>query len=308
MFARLCLLILISTSAFAQAFVPPEGTTSVAIGIQHTNIESHTFFDGREVPDVDIRSNTVTVTIDYSVTDRLALGFSLPYVSSQLRWAQTPHPGTADDGKVHGTLQDMRVDARYMALEGPVVVSPTLSWSQPVRDYEVLGHAAAGRGLEELELGVSWSAEVPPVPGLFLSGRGAYTFVERVDPDVNIDRANAALQVGYAVVPRLFLHVFGSWHDTRDGVNLPLSAHDREHHFHHHDQLLKARYVRGGAGLSFAVKNTVEVFVTYGSNVRSRNAHSGDTIGIGTSWTFSPRMFLARHNAARQLRSRDSAF
>lgn len=311
MSARVAILFLISTCAFAQAWVPPKGTASITIGVQHTQIDSHTDRLGRKIPDVNIRANALMLGIDYSLTDRLALGLSLPYVSSRYR-GSAPHPGIVDDGRIHGTLQDLRIDLRCMALEGPVVVSPTVSWTQPSRDYETLGHAAAGRGLEELELGVSIGGELVIVPGLFFGSRGAYTFVERVDPEISVDRVNAELEAGYAVGPRLFMRVFGAWQNTRDGLTLPLTPHDREHHFQEHDQLLKAKYLRAGAGLSVALTNTVEAYLIYVTNMRSENAHSGETIGIGTSWSFSPRTLLAKGNAAqsaaRQLRRRDNAF
>lgn len=302
MFPRIATAFLISTSALAQTWVPPRGTVSMSIGIQHTAIDSHTMDDGRKVSDLDVRANTLTLGIDYGLTDRLALGVSLPYASSQYR-GTSPHPGITDNGAVHETLQDLQIDLRYAAFEGLVSVTPDVSWTQPSRDYETMGHAAAGRGLEELQLGVSVGGEVPTVPGLFVGGRGAYTFVEQVDSHISGDRTNVEFQMGYAVAPGLFVRVFSAWQNTPDGLTLPLTAQAREHYFHEHDRLLKVNYLRGGAGISVALTHSVDAYISYAEVLQSENAHSGSSIALGTSWSFSPRTFLARRNAIRSAAS-----
>ena len=173
--------------------------------------------DGTKIPNVDVRSNSLTLGIDYSVTDRLALGVSLPYVSSRYKGIN-PHPGVIDDGEVHGMVQDLRIDLRYMAFEGPIVFSPTVAWTQPSHDYEAMGHAAAGKGLQEFAVGFAAAGAPTVVPGLFISGGTSYTFVEKVDPEFNVDRLNVELSVGYTVTPRLFARVSGAGQNTRDGL------------------------------------------------------------------------------------------
>jgi hypothetical protein len=308
---RFLVLLLISTAVFGQAYVPEQGTTTLSLGYQHSHIDNHVMADGTKVPNLDVRSNSLTLGIDYSLTDRLALGVSLPYVSSRYK-GLNPHPGIIDNGDIHGMTQDLRIDLRYMALEGPIVLSPMVAWTQPSHDYEAMGHAAAGKGLQELAVGFAAAGAPTVLPGLFVSGGSTYTFVEKVDPEFNVDRLNAELSVGYVVTPRLFARISGAWQNTRDGLLLPFTEHALEHHFHEHDQLLKSNHIRGGAGLSFAITPGVDVYVSYAAVLSAENSHSGDSIGIGTSFNFMPRAMLANRRAGRiaadQLRKRDSAF
>jgi hypothetical protein len=60
-----------------------------------------------------------------------------------------------DDGDYHGGLQDVTIGVRYLAVDGPLPVSPFVSFGTPMSDYPTYGNAAIGKQLSELFTGVS---------------------------------------------------------------------------------------------------------------------------------------------------------
>ena len=308
------LFLLVAGSAFGQAWTPPAGNTSVLLAFQTSHIDSHAFATGRLVHDVDMRPRMLMLSVDHAVTDRLAVGFTTAYVESLYRGAARPHPGLLDDGRKHGTLQDLTIQARYAMLQGPVVVTPFVRATWPLRNYPTLGHAAGGRGLQEQEAGVAAGYEIPVLRGMWVSGSYGYTWVEKVEDHISVNRSSLEAQIGAVVTPRVSVRLFGTALRTHGGLTLPLSPHAREEHFHHHDQLMRADSTRAGAGVSFAITPTVEAHASFATSIRSKNTHAGRSFAIGTSWNFDARKLLARLRspspvrAAAHLRNRDAIF
>jgi hypothetical protein len=61
-----------------------------------------------------------------------------------------------DDGDYHGGLQDLSFGGRYQLLDGPVQVTPLISYGVPVGDYPIYGKAAIGADLWAIPVGVQF--------------------------------------------------------------------------------------------------------------------------------------------------------
>ena len=291
-------LFLTAGSAFGQAWTPPAGNTSVLFTLQTSHLDSHSNYAGELQHNVDMRPRMLALSIDHGVTDRLAFSFSTAYVESRYRGAARPHPGLADNGEKHGTLQDLTVHVRYAALQDPVAVVPFLRVTWPSRNYSTLGHSAAGRGLQEQEAGVSVGYEILASHPIAMSASYGYTRVEKVEEHISTNRSTVDAQLGMLVTPRLFVRIFGTDVRTHGGLTLPLSPAESAEHFHHHDQLLRANSTRAGAGVSFSVTSTVDVHASFGTTIRSSSSHAGRSFAIGAGWNFDARKLLARFRSA----------
>ncbi len=288
--ATFAILLVVAGTAAAQV-VAPAGTIDVTLAVQQVHISAHTDATGRIRDDgpwnIDLRSVATTLAVEYSVTDRLGLGLSVPYVQSRYHGAN-PHPGVVvDDGTMHGSLQDLQLDARYALARGELIVTPFAGFRTPVRDYPTMGHAAPGRGLREMEMGVSAGRHLHPlIPGAVVGANVSYTYSEAIE-DVRVNRTNADIQFGYGLTPRLFVRGFAAWQRSHGGVDLPVPpSHPL---FHHHDQLARVNHTRAGAGVSFSLTDDVSLHVGYAEVLRSVNSHIGRSVSVGTSWRLTPR-------------------
>ena len=130
--------------------------------------------------------------------------------------------GPLDDRQYHGDFQDFRFEARFMALTGALALTPFAGVNLPSHNYEVTGEAVPGKRTKESFVGVAAGRSLDPfLPKGYVHLRYAYSFVEKVVPDVNrLDRSNLDAELGYAAASRLSLRLFGAWQVTHGGLNL----------------------------------------------------------------------------------------
>ena len=262
--------------------------TRTASATTTLHADAHTLGTGRYLHDIDLRANTLTLALDYGVTDRLAVSVALPYVTSRYR-GRAPHAGAyADNGEFHGAIADLDLEMRYKAVDGLFAIPPFAGGVWPTRNYPTLGHATPGRGLTEYSLGVDIGHETAWLaPGLYFGAGYAYNIVEKVDHDMTVNRSNLDLRAAYFLTPRLSLQAASMWQVTHGGLDLPLSPADAAEHSHHHDQMLRADHWRASAAVSYAVHPRVDVFFAYATSIESENSHSFRTLSLGTGWTFA---------------------
>ena len=142
----LSVVILVPISTFAQAWVSPKGTGSISISYLN-NLDNRDYF-GRGEPFIDIppnplcpggcrldnfgklRTQGVYFDFAYSVTDKLGLTVSIPYLAP--KYTAPPDPTSAffaahalpdqsiplDDGKYHGSFADFGFRLRYNVCKG----------------------------------------------------------------------------------------------------------------------------------------------------------------------------------------------
>jgi hypothetical protein len=278
-------------NAFAQAWTPSKGEGAVAIAFQNMTVKKH--LAGTTPVDAGrIDTNVLLTDFTYGVTDKIALDVALPFVTSSYH-GPFPHPGTTiDDGNYRGSFSDVRIAFRYNLTRDRAVVTPYIGSVVPSHDYAFYGHAAPGSRLRELQVGV-YAAKLlnRGLPGLFISGRYGFAFVEKV-LDISHNRSLGDLEVGYFFTSKLRAFTMANAGYTHGGIDLPLTGlpglapefrgnHDRIQRVHHLDL---------GAGASYSISDSFDVFGSYARSVAGRNGHALNRgVTIGASWSFQRR-------------------
>ena len=276
----------------AQAWVPAQGEGAVSIAFQSLNVKKHL---AQTVPaDAGhIDTNVLLADITYGVTDKIAVDLALPFVVSKYT-GNRPHPGTnIDDGNYRGSFTDVRFALRYNLTRNGAVVTPYIGTVVPSHDYAFYGHAAPGQQLRELQVGV-YTAKLLDrgLPGLFVSGRYGFGFVEKV-LDISHNRSVGDLEVGYffSSAFRAFLTAHGQY--SHGGIDMPTSgglAALPPQFRTNHDQIQKVHALDLGAGAAYSITDSIDVFGSFSKLVAGRNGHALNRgITVGASFSFSRR-------------------
>ena len=270
------------------------GDIAVTTSYQHVKTSKHYFSRGEELDRGIVQSDMMLLSLDYALTDRLVVSAGLPYVFSKYTGKQ-PHAQPIDDGSTHSSAQDYRVDLRYNMMVGEFVVTPTIGFVAPSRNYTYFGHAAVGRHVHEQFAGVNVERRLDELlPGLYAQGRYGFSLAEKV-MNVSHNRSNLDLSLGYFVTPRLAVRGVWSAQNTHSGVNLDVASPLKGQAFLHHDQNANADSIMVGAGASYSVNDTVDVFAGVLRSVSGRNIHKTDFApNIGITWTLPAARWHAR--------------
>jgi len=268
-------------SSSAQTWVPPKGRGLLILNYQYQTIGDHILNDERRFDLGEIQSHSLLFGLDLGVTDRLGMNVALAIVSSRYLG---PFPETdLDDGSFNNAVQDGSVGARYMVLKDPFVLTPFASYGFPTHNYQVMGHAAVGRNLTALTLGLGAGRDFYPLlPNGYFQATYAYSFRESVK-DFNLDTQSLYLELGYMATSSLSLRGFGNYLTTVDGVKWGEGGG----HGAIHDQAAGVESVILGAGLGYQFSYKVGTFVSIGTTVDGKNTHDATGINIGTSYYFS---------------------
>ena len=274
----------------AQAWTPAAGEGAIWMAAQSLHVDAHLPFDGKPIKDLDAKSRSLTVGLEYGVTDRLVIAGSVPYVQARVIRG-VDHGGTWDDGSRHATVTDLRVEARYKAVDASVVLTPAVSALIPTHHYEVLGHAAPGLGLNEYAAGFDVGYHAIPIsPSLLLQGRFRYTYVQRIDDEIKVDRSNADAQADYLLNTRFTIFATAKWQRTHGGLDLPFPEDfpkdQLEKHGHHHDQLARVNSWVGAAGITYGLTSDVDLSVSWSTVLSAINAHRFQAWTLAMGWRF----------------------
>jgi hypothetical protein len=275
----------------AQAWVPPRGDGAIAIAAQELNVKKHlagrTFVDGGH-----INTGVLLVDMTYGLTDKIAVDVAVPFVSSKYS-GSLPHPNTSiDDGSVHSSVTDIRTSLRYNVTRKGAVFTPFIGSIIPSHEYPFYGHSAPGERLREVQVG-AYVAKLftSGVPGMFVSGRAGYGFVEKVD-NVSHNRSVADLEVGYFVTPAFRAFGIANAQYTHGGIEFPLGGLPAlpPQYRAVHDVIQRVHYVNAGAGFAYSINDSVDMFGSFSRLVVGRNGHVLNRgITVGASWSFSRR-------------------
>jgi hypothetical protein len=233
--------------------------------------------------------------IGYGVTNRLALGFSIPYVVSRYKGAD-PEQLPLDGGNFHGTFQDYRIDASFQVLNRPFAVTPFATIVIPSHDYPYLGHSAAGRDLREVLLGVAGGYSLERfLPNAFIQSRSYYTFSQRV-LGIPHDRVNVDTQVGYFVRPTIAFHTLTLYQHSHHGLSdHQIFSGADPILFSHHDQISTEDYLNFGGGTSFTLRGSTAISLGYVRTLWGRQGHKFDhSILAGIGWNYSAAQLIHR--------------
>ena len=304
-------IIFLAGSARAQAWLPPKGEAFFSINYGNFFTTKHYLGrgtdpgDNKETDRGHIRGQSVGFDLGYALIDRLVISFGIPYMDTKYMGTE-PHKELdgrtvpVDDGEYHGTFQDYRIDLRYQAVSGPMVVTPFVAAVIPSHSYTFFAHSAAGRDLHEYLVGVSSGGRLDRIlPGGYVQVKYSYAFVERV-LGIKHDRSDAELELGYFLASSLGVRAVGTWSYTHGGVVFRSGKDITDTLNPYHDQISHASALIAGGGLSYALSGSVDVSATYLRSLGGRGGHKIDqALSFGLGWNFSPQQ-LARRVFARK--------
>jgi hypothetical protein len=277
-------------AALAQAWVPAHGEGAIAIAFQSINVQRH-LSDTLAVDAGDIDTVVLLGDVTYGLTDKVAVDLAVPIVTSKYQ-GPLPHPGTSvDDGTYRSTVTDFRMSVRYNVTRKGVVFTPYIGTVVPSHSYAFYGHAAPGERLRELHVGAYAARLIAsgPLAGLFVSGRAGYGFVEKVG-DISHNRTTGDVEAGYFVTPsfRAFGMLNGQY--THGGIDFPRTGGMRALPLQYqpvHDIIQRVHYLHAGAGVSYAISDSVDMFASASRLIAGRNGHALNRgITVGVSWGF----------------------
>lgn len=264
----------------------PKGEGVVSITYHNVEAEGHFTRTGDRLALGGSQSQAVQILLDYSLTDRVALTLSIPYLWARNGADPSPvlgHTGI-DDGRYHSTWQDWRVGVRRSLLEGALAASGSIDFVIPSHNYDVRGEAAPGRGLHEMIAAIQAGRQFPSQ--LYLHARYAHAFVEN-DLNISTDRDNLDLEIGLPISERITVSVVGGWQETRGGLTDAVFSHPDSTEFLEHDRLLDADHVNVGVGARASLSETIVLHASYVRTVAGENTHFGSGFAFGASWRFS---------------------
>ena len=304
-----------ATMALAQASVPRRGDGAIALSYQYAaggdhllnsdaldGFESRGYqVDGKRWFVGETTSQTILGSLDFGVINRyLALTAQLAYVSSRYE-GNLQISSELDDGRWHGTLQDMRIQLRGQLIRAPLIVTPYLSYGFPTTGYLTEGHAAVGRGLTELQLGafLQYPSRVSAV-GPYAHGALAYGILEEVG-GLNLGRPQLNLELGYRLSWRWRVRGFGAFAGTTGGVDwVPDNLEDPGIHEEFealHNQVVNSQRLMVGAGSAYQIWDSVGIFgnlavTAWGENIEEFTMFSGRARLV---LLFSPRKTMSSY-------------
>lgn len=236
------------------------GHGDIAITYQRSHTDGLELSQGVSVPTGKTDDNAIDVAFSYNLTDRLSLTAGLPYIIKRFNGAGIHDPATIippqdsefiDDGKYHGYLQDLRLGARYLVLDGEFKLEPYFEFSTPIGDYPFFAAAAPGQQLNKYEYGTSlgW---YPALDDYFANLSVSHVTVERT-LGLNVDHWRFGLDAGYFITPHLVVRglLIAKQGNGLDGLT-ELPDHSNLI-FYHHDQLVKHNYFNAGGAIDWMV-------------------------------------------------------
>jgi hypothetical protein len=235
--------------------------------------------------------------VGYSITDRLSARANLPYQNAKYVGAGA-HMFPVDDGSYHGTFTDLRFDARYNVLNGPIALTPFLATILPSHHYEYFGHAVNGMDLKQFLVGTGFGLRSNSfLPKAYLSGRYSFAFVEKVQ-DISHNRSNMELQLGYNLTPRWQLFGLGTGQYTHGGTELNLPVLRKTwsaETFHYHVQTGRSELWGVGGGADFQLTGAIDVLAGFAKTLAGKNDHVVDhLITLAVTFGFSPRQVIRK--------------
>jgi len=288
MLATLVCVPALGADALAQAWVPARGEGSVSVAFQTMKVTKH-LAATVSVPAGDIDTNVVLTDVTFGLTDRIAVDVALPLVSSKYTGAFA-HPGTdIDDGSYRTSFTDVRFALRYNLVREGVVITPYIGSVIPSNNYAYYGHAAPGQQLNEVQIGVYGAKLLERgLPGLFISGRYGFGFVERV-LDISHNRSLGNLEVGYFFNSRFRAFTMANAGLTHGGIDFPATGLPGlpPEYRQNHDQIQRVNFLDLGVGAAFSIHDSLDVFGSFSKMAAGRNGHAMDRgVTVGLSWGF----------------------
>ena len=261
----------------------------------------HAMSQGEAVDRGHTSLQALMLDVDYSLTDRLAVRVAVPFIEGKYSGTQ-PHllvrgqPDTIvaiDDGRYHGTIQDVRLDVRYNVSRRNLMVTPFFTAMIPSHDYPTLGHGAVGTDQREYRIGANFGRQLSPwIPKAYFQGRYSFGMVQKV-ANVAPKRSYAEFQLGYVLNRHLSVQGSTVWahsHNGIDFINGLFPNNLTEEDYLVHDRISRIDLLDVGASASYGVNRKTNLFVGWGHSITGANTHlRGVVLTVGVTRTFVAR-------------------
>jgi hypothetical protein len=283
------------SDAHAQAWVGDQGALDLSLDYNFAT-SNKVVEDTGELPNAGTITHQFTLGAEYVPVNRLAVNVALPFAlliyTGDL--ALYPHAGggSYDDGKMHATLTDLRVGARYQVLEEPFALSPHLAVSIPVANYETVGNTVAGRHLKALHAGLGIGRLIGEATYVHLLYE--FSLVEKYDrtaetQKVGQNRSDFAFTIGHKLLDQqLDIHLDANGRVTHDGVNFSefaMLATTAPDDVMFHDAILAEDIFLVGGGASYQLSNALAVSLSARLFVTGKNTQNASVIALGVTWS-----------------------
>src|SRR5436190_4971402 len=298
----ICCLISLPGSLLSQAWLSPKGEGTASVLYQYGFDRLHVFPDGRTKDRGHIFLDGLLLDTDFSLTDKLAVRLSLPYITGKYlgRNGHTvvrglPETGVElDNGSYHWSLQDFRFDVRYSLSQGALKVVPFFQATIPSHHYPTLAHAAVGINVREYRGGVNFGRRLDPIlPKAFFQGRYAFGLSQEV-ANIALKRSYAEFQLGYFLTRRLSLQGAVVWTYSHNGSDhdynlFPDNLTNEE--WLNHDRISRAKLLDAGASIGYSFNRSTSVVVGVGHSVWGANTHLRTlVVSVGFVKAFGTRL------------------
>jgi len=233
-------------------------------------------------------AHIILVSGNFPLSDRWSVFGSIPYVKKRHK-GDFPHNPVLDfdqyepadlriidDGTYHGGLQDFFAGVQYLVLDGPLSISPYVSYGIPVTNYPFYGSAAIGKQIWQVPLG-AYFQYIPYFSDWDLQADIAYVLSEKV-LGINLNYWLLYFSASYYVTPRFAPRVYLRKRITPGGLRYPEDfpdGYDNEF-FYMHDRTIKHDYLDAGVGFDFIVSNRYTVSGAFYKTVKSDNVAGVD--------------------------------
>ena len=294
------LAIFLADSALAQSQEKGDGS----LRVEYQYIRTGTFYDANfEFDYWTTDSHIAVLSGSYALSDRWSIFAALPYVQKRFNagdqfngdphnpndpwWIdfQPPDKRFIDDEHFHGGVQDLTVGVQYLALDGPLTISPFISYGVPASDYPFYAKAAIGANLWNIPVGIAFTF-VPYFSDWYIQGNVAYVFSEK-PLGVNVDYWLGYLSTGYFFTPRFSINVFLTAKKIRKGLKMPDDFTDDPTYANYpddfdnprwwqHDRLLGHRFANLGAGFDYFFKEKWQLSGTYFTGIWAEQTNEVD--------------------------------
>ncbi len=246
-------------------------------------------------------THVILLSGDYALNERLTVYASLPYVQRRYN-GDFPHDAVADftnyvppdltfidDGSYQKGFQDFYAGARYLALDGPLTVTPFISYGNPTNSYHIYGWSALGRGIWHLPVGVTLGY-TPYFSDWNFNADIAYVFTEKT-LGVDISHWLLYADAGYYFTPRFSAKIFLTMKKSFNGLDFDedfFGIYADTETSYLHDRVLKHGYTNAGIGFAWFLSDRYELFGNIFTMVEPDQTNDIEyAVSIGLSRYFS---------------------
>jgi len=288
-----------------------------SLRVEYQYIATGSFFDALyEFDYANTDTHAAILSGNYAVADRWTLYASLPYIQKRHQWhPDDPYKGDPhnpndpfwvdfkppdlrfiDDGNYHGGFQDLSFGVQYLALDGPLSISPFVGYGWPTTNYPIYGKAAIGLNLWNIPVGANFSV-LPYFSDWYLQGSVAYVFSEK-PLDVNVDYLLAYLSTGYYFTPAFSMNVFATLKYVFKGLKMPYDFTDDPTYGNYpeafdtpywwqHDRLVGHRFANMGVGFDWFLNEKYQLSGTWFTGIWAEQSNEVDrafTLALTRYW------------------------